>query len=187
MFDWILNTPLVKVVKTQIRNIFFQIIQAIFWNLLFFASPFLYISDITLQRLSLFSNSEINISVAPWSSFYALKTSCTKQLFADVFKIDVLMIWRPSTLLKRDSNTGVFLWISRNLYEQLFYRTPPLAASALNFILYFQVVNSGCTVWIRKLLFTRIDISCSFICGFIFVIFSSHVEILILIGSFSSN
>ena len=169
MFDWILNTPLVKVVRTQIRNIFFQIIQAIFWNLLFFASPFLY------------------ISVAPWSSFYALKTSCTKQLFADVFKIDVLMIWRPSTLLKRDSNTGVFLWISRNLYEQLFYRTPPLAASALNFILYFQVVNSGCTVWIRKLLFTRIDISCSFICGFIFVIFSSHVEILILIGSFSSN
>ena len=30
------------------------------------------------------------------------------------------------TFLKRDSNTGVFLWI---LEEQLFYRTPPVAAS----------------------------------------------------------
>ena len=35
------------------------------------------------------------------------------------------------------------------------------------------------------MLFTWIDISCSFICSFIFVIFSSHVTILILIGSFS--
>ena len=155
--------------------------------MLFFASPFLCISDITLQ-LSLFSNSKINISVAPWSSFYAFKDIlCTKQPFADVFKIDVLKIWKRSTLLKRDCDTGVFPGILRNFYEQLFYRTPPLAASALNFTLYFQVVNSGCTIWIRELLFTWIDISCSFICSFIFVIFSSHVGILILIGSFSSN
>ena len=34
----------------------------------------------TLQRPSLFSNSEINISVAPWSSFYTFKEIlCTKQ------------------------------------------------------------------------------------------------------------
>ena len=36
----------------------------------------------------------------------------------------------------KDSNTGVFLWILQNFYEQLFYRTPQLAASALNFIIY---------------------------------------------------
>ena len=40
-------------------------------KLAFFASPFLYISDITFQRVPLFSNSEVNISAAPWSSFYA--------------------------------------------------------------------------------------------------------------------
>ena len=31
-----------------------------------------------------------------------------------------LHAWRPPTLLKRDSNTGSFLWILRNFYEQLF-------------------------------------------------------------------
>ena len=30
---------------------------------------------------------------------------------------------RPATLLKRDSNTGVFLWIWRNFYKYLFWRT----------------------------------------------------------------
>ena len=39
---------------------------------------------------------------------------------------------------------------------QLFYITPPLAAFALNFTVYFQAVNLGCTIWIRKLLFTWI-------------------------------
>ena len=29
------------------------------------------------------------------------------------------------SLLKRDSGTGVFLWILRNFREHLFYRTPP--------------------------------------------------------------
>ena len=149
----------------------------------------MYILDITLQRLSLFSNSELNISVAPWSSFYVFKdTLSTKQPIADVFEIHVCKIWRPSTLLKRDSNTGALLWILQNFYEQLFCRTPPLAASPLNFTLYFQAVNSGCTIiWISELLFTWIDTSCSFICIFIFEIFSSHVGILVLVGSFASN
>ena len=31
---------------------------------------------------------------------------------------------RPATLLKRDSGTGVFLWILGNFSEHLFYRTP---------------------------------------------------------------
>ena len=97
-----------------------------------------------------------------------LKTLCTKEPFADVFKINVHKIWRSSTLLKRDSNTGVFLWMLRNFYEQLFYRTPPLAASAVNFTLYFQVVlrlyNSN--TWIV------VYIPCSSICSFFFCNFS---------------
>ena len=48
-----------------------------------------YISGITLQRLPLFSNSEVNISAAPWSSFYA---------FIDILSIN--QAW-PATLLKR--------------------------------------------------------------------------------------
>ena len=39
--------------------------------------------------------------------------------------------WRPANLLKRDSNTGVFLWILRSSLEQLFYRTPLLVASLI--------------------------------------------------------
>ena len=112
--------------------------------------------------------------------FYAFKD--VSQIILKNFNFITLTI----TLLKRDSNAGAFLWIFRNIYEHLFNRTPPLAASALNFTLYFQIVNSGCTIWIREL-FTWIYISCSFICSFVFVIFSSQVRILTLIGSFSSN
>ena len=35
----------------------------------------------------------------------------------------------PAALLKRDSNTGSFLWIFQKFYEQLFYRAPLVAAS----------------------------------------------------------
>ena len=40
-----------------------------------------------------------------------------------------LEIFRLATLLKRDSNIGFFLWILWNFWEQLYYRTPPVAAS----------------------------------------------------------
>ena len=40
-----------------------------------------------------------------------------------------LQAWRPATLLKRDPNTGVFLWNLQYFKEHLFYRTPPVAAS----------------------------------------------------------
>ena len=32
-------------------------------------------------------------------------------------------VWRPSTLLKRESNTGFFLWILGHFKEDLFWRT----------------------------------------------------------------
>ena len=33
------------------------------------------------------------------------------------------LVFRPATLLKRDSSTGAFLWILRNFYGHLFWRT----------------------------------------------------------------
>ena len=39
---------------------------------------------------------------------------------------------RPATLLKIDSNTGIFLWYLRTFKEHIFYRTPPVAASENN-------------------------------------------------------
>ena len=39
-----------------------------------------------------------------------------------------LQAWRPVILLKRDSNTGVFLRILQN-FRTVFYRTPLVAAS----------------------------------------------------------
>ena len=41
----------------------------------------------------------------------------------------MLQTWRPSTLLKRDPNTGVFLWILWNILEQQFYRISLVVAS----------------------------------------------------------
>ena len=52
-----------------------------------------------------------------------------KHLCWCLFKIKVQPS-RYSTLFKRNSNTAVFLQIQRNSSEQLFYETPPLAASA---------------------------------------------------------
>ena len=37
--------------------------------------------------------------------------------------------WRSETLLKRNSNTGVFLWKLQKCFGKPFYRTPPVAAS----------------------------------------------------------
>ena len=40
----------------------------------------------------------------------------------------LLFCWRPATLLKRDSNTGVFLWSLQNFLEHLFRRTSASSA-----------------------------------------------------------
>ena len=46
-------------------------------------------------------------------------------------KIAVLESLNRAEDLQRDSNTSVFVWILRNFYEHFFYRTPPLADSAV--------------------------------------------------------
>ena len=51
---------------------------------------------------------------------YLQETPVLESLFNKVAGVQVI---RPSTLLKRDSNTGIFLWILQNIYEHLFWRT----------------------------------------------------------------
>ena len=53
-----------------------------------------------------------------------------KHLCESLFLIK-LQASRPATLLKRDPDTGVFLWILRNFWEHLFHKTPPVTASVI--------------------------------------------------------
>ena len=39
-----------------------------------------------------------------------------------------LQVWRSAPLLKRDSNTVIFLWILQNFLKQFFYRAPLVTA-----------------------------------------------------------
>ena len=80
-------------------------------------------------------------------TFYGVLNTSQKQPFEVFFKIGVLknlamfkrkhLCWSfsliklhafsPATLLKRDSNTGVFLWYCKIFKSSFFYRTPPVA------------------------------------------------------------
>ena len=59
-----------------------------------------------------------------------------------------MQVQRPGTLLKRDSNKDVFLWILWNFYKQLFYKTPLLAPFSWNTMLFphrfeiYAIINS---------------------------------------------
>ena len=107
-----------------------------------------------LQALKGYSNNyESQISwKKSMNSFFCnalIFKSSPSQIF---FKIDVLknftsftgkhLCWsllliklqtlRPATLLKRDSNTGVFLWNWRSFFKNsFFYRTPSVASSVV--------------------------------------------------------
>ena len=47
----------------------------------------------------------------------AVPRCSSKEVFLKVSQYSQKNIWRPVTLLKRNSNTGVFLWILRNVSE----------------------------------------------------------------------
>ena len=53
-----------------------------------------------------------------------------------------LQALKPATLCKRDSNTGVFLWMSRNSGEQLFFLIEHLWWQLLNSTFWFLIVAS---------------------------------------------
>ena len=71
------------------------------------------------KRLELF----LKTCVLKNSAIFTRKHLCWK-----LFSIK-LQAWKHATLLKGDSNKGVFLWILRHFQEQLFCRTPLVAAS----------------------------------------------------------
>ena len=53
-----------------------------------------------------------------------------------------LQALKQATLCKRDSNTGVFLWMSRNSSEQLFFLIEHLWWQLLNSTFWFLIVTS---------------------------------------------
>ena len=68
-------------------------------------------------------------SVVDDSKYEFLKISQISQENTYVRVSIKLQAWRHRTLLKRDSNTNVFLWNLGNLLEHLFCKTPPVAVS----------------------------------------------------------
>ena len=54
-----------------------------------------------------------------------------KRLCWSFFLIKLYVI-KPATLIKRDFNSDVLLWILRNCFKHLFYRTPPVSVSHFN-------------------------------------------------------
>ena len=52
-----------------------------------------------------------------WGQLH-IKQGCSRSFFLCFF-----VPWRPTTLLKRNYNTDVFLWNLRNLWEDLFLQT----------------------------------------------------------------
>ena len=58
------------------------------------------------------------------------KKNCSKK-FRNIHEKTIVSLFnkvagqRSATLLKRDSHTGVFLWILQNFQEHLFHRAPP--------------------------------------------------------------
>ena len=59
--------------------------------------------------------------------------------------------WLLLMFLNLTTSTQVFPVNIAKFLRTAFLKTPPLAASALNFALYFQVANSGCTIQICEL------------------------------------
>ena len=54
-----------------------------------------------------------------------------KRLYRIFFLIKLYTI-KPATLLKRVFSSDVLLWILRNCFKHLFYRTPPVSVSHFN-------------------------------------------------------
>ena len=76
-------------------------------------------------------SSERDIFSQNWSSrsqkFFEIGVFKNSAIFAGKQLLESL--FNTGSGLKRDSNTGVFMWTLRSFYEQRFYRTPPAVAS----------------------------------------------------------
>ena len=61
-----------------------------------------------------------------------------------------LQAWKPATLLKGDSNTGVFLWIWRIFKKSCFYRIPLVATSQQTILLVSEMSIFSLTLTCKK-------------------------------------
>ena len=63
-----------------------------------------------------------------------------------------LQAWKPATLLKGDSNTGVFLWIWRIFKKSCFYRIPLMATSQQTILLVSEMSIFYLTLTCKKII-----------------------------------
>ena len=77
-------------------------------------------------------DTEWRAEVSPLRKILTVRSrNCRRSCLQIFLKLGALKIFlRPATLLKRDSNAGVFLWLLRNLYR-FFYSTHLVAASGI--------------------------------------------------------
>ena len=121
MFDWFLNTPLsllkrwLKVDKTSLKNL-------AVWRFLKYVWPFFNIvhEKLMLNHSNRGSHQKCSVKKGVLKNFSIFTE---KHLCWSLFLIK-LQVFRAAALLKRDSNTGFFLWILPNFQKHLFWRTP---------------------------------------------------------------
>ena len=83
---------------------------------------------------SIFSEAVVPMCSSKWVFLKISQISQGKHLSWSLFLIK-LHAWSPANLLKRDSNTCVFLWKMLTFWKHLFYRTSSVAASIFELLL----------------------------------------------------
>ena len=86
----------------------------------------LQITNLIICKKQLFSKIVVLKNVA----VFTRKSMCWSLILIKLSLFLIKSLFRPTVLLKRDSSTGVSLWIFWNFYKQFFYRTPLMAASS---------------------------------------------------------
>ena len=86
----------------------------------------LQITNLIICKKQLFSKIVVLKNVA----VFTRKSMCWSLILIKLSLFLIKSLFRPTVLLKRDSGTGVSLWIFWNFYKQFFYRTPLMAASS---------------------------------------------------------
>ena len=76
---------------------------------------------LTLEKINIYNSISWKVAVrrCSWKKMFCKNFATEKHLCWSLFLIKV-QAWRSSILWKRDPNTGVFMWIFWNIWEQLF-------------------------------------------------------------------
>ena len=95
------------------------------------------------------NNFNLFFKVLGWCNFWSsrLEVFCKKGVLSDFPKFTgkhlCQRLFFLTTLLKKVSGKGVFLWILRNFYKHLFYRTPLVAAFVIYTVTFWNRRNIG--------------------------------------------